>query len=847
MINFQVEPPSGSPTKWCLNKDYSRIDGSVSAGKRQEIADTFNMQDSTVKLLIGSVKAAGLGLNMIGANRVIMFDLMDNPTHEVQGVCRAYRYGQQKQVCVYRLVSAKSMEEKVYVNQCSKITMFRRTVDEDNMNRIFKNDKALHTGLRNPTGDDLGDDDDDDDDDYDGSSDSEDEDGMSQDSDRDYAGPKSKQDRQREKAAETAANIDYIKNDPNTAPKDRVLQDVLRSTVGLKRIKKYHMHNSVFSTGEDNELTEEEKKGAVQAVDADYLAAGTANAASRVTGPPKRNIAAISPNGAAGFSLNAGVHPAGISAARAPASSSKDRLQAAISPPHNGTAVQRTLRKDLKVTFNKVLSQYKAEICDNGGRQYLGMFKTPEAAHDYYDMLFADHPAKAPTNPNVTAPTRPATTAPNPPSVPGLSAPGAPKIASVPREPTRALQAASTNRLDNATHGADRDRDGHDGNCSLVKEWQATKAVARGVATGVAAPAMAMDPIVLQVPQVNSVSQVAATMDSIASIKANSSSVPLSMPGLSGSGAPTLPSVPREQTVTSKTEIQSRLLSSMLGHVESTKTWNGKSGSSPNTLDNTKQAKISSVASKKINFTPKRKQELIAADQKRRKAAAAAPNSANQNAKQGLSALNKVFFAPSNQAKQGHPSQDMSADDGEPLPRGAAESLLGLKNASLSNLRVVVGTRVFPLADHQATAAHLWQRGENSSMLVEEEDRLYYIDMEDKRAQLIATETAPSPPSTPNQGAGTAGVSPYFGGPKSAEPIRLGGKRKERRQAPNGTPGNAEAKRPRINAPVVAESTLAGSPTPGSVGSASQSLTLFGNPTPGSVGSESAPIEIDDD
>lgn len=67
---------------------------------------------------------------MQGASRVVLLDMLWNPSHELQAVFRAYRYGQNRPVHVYRLLSAGTMEEKIYWRQITKQGLAARIVDE---------------------------------------------------------------------------------------------------------------------------------------------------------------------------------------------------------------------------------------------------------------------------------------------------------------------------------------------------------------------------------------------------------------------------------------------------------------------------------------------------------------------------------------------------------------------------------------------------------------------------------------------------------------------------------------------------------------------------------------------
>ncbi|KAN0061573.1 hypothetical protein ACQY0O_006420 [Thecaphora frezii] len=99
--------------------NYCRLDGSTPQGKRQALVHRFNRDPSTFIFLI-STTAGGTGLNLTAANKVVVFDPHWNPSHDLQAMDRAYRFGQTRDVNVYRLIGAGSLEECVYGRQIYK-------------------------------------------------------------------------------------------------------------------------------------------------------------------------------------------------------------------------------------------------------------------------------------------------------------------------------------------------------------------------------------------------------------------------------------------------------------------------------------------------------------------------------------------------------------------------------------------------------------------------------------------------------------------------------------------------------------------------------------------------------
>lgn len=81
-----------TPLKWKAGHDYYRIDGDVSIEKRSEMCKSFNNPaNKNVKLMLMSTKAGGLGINLTGANRVVVFAPSWNPSDDLQSIFRVFR------------------------------------------------------------------------------------------------------------------------------------------------------------------------------------------------------------------------------------------------------------------------------------------------------------------------------------------------------------------------------------------------------------------------------------------------------------------------------------------------------------------------------------------------------------------------------------------------------------------------------------------------------------------------------------------------------------------------------------------------------------------------------------
>ncbi|KAJ5912392.1 DNA repair and recombination protein [Penicillium tannophilum] len=116
-----------------LGLPFLRLDGSTPAQKRQPLVDDFNRlpADKCFAFLF-SAKAGGMGLNLIGASRLVLFDVDWNPATDIQAMARIHRDGQKHHCRIYRVILKGSLEEKIWQRQVTKLGLADSVMEHKN-------------------------------------------------------------------------------------------------------------------------------------------------------------------------------------------------------------------------------------------------------------------------------------------------------------------------------------------------------------------------------------------------------------------------------------------------------------------------------------------------------------------------------------------------------------------------------------------------------------------------------------------------------------------------------------------------------------------------------------------
>lgn len=113
-----------------------RLDGTTGGQKRTKLVAEFNDPGSGAFVFLLSSKAGGCGINLIGGNRLVLFDPDWNPASDKQAAGRVWREGQKKRCYIYRFMSTGTIEEKIIQRQLFKQGLQEIVDDKEVVNAI---------------------------------------------------------------------------------------------------------------------------------------------------------------------------------------------------------------------------------------------------------------------------------------------------------------------------------------------------------------------------------------------------------------------------------------------------------------------------------------------------------------------------------------------------------------------------------------------------------------------------------------------------------------------------------------------------------------------------------------
>ncbi|RLV91457.1 DNA repair and recombination protein RDH54 [Spathaspora sp. JA1] len=114
-----------------LNLTFLRLDGSTANNLRNKLVNQFN-KSTQIQIFLLSSKSGGMGINLVGASRLILFDNDWNPSNDLQSMSRIHRDGQLKPCFIYRIFTTGCIDEKIFQRQLVKNKLSDKFLDDDN-------------------------------------------------------------------------------------------------------------------------------------------------------------------------------------------------------------------------------------------------------------------------------------------------------------------------------------------------------------------------------------------------------------------------------------------------------------------------------------------------------------------------------------------------------------------------------------------------------------------------------------------------------------------------------------------------------------------------------------------
>jgi len=126
---------------YCVYRGFSycRIDGNTSLEDRELYIQEFTNKNSKHFLFLLSTRAGGLGLNLMSADTVILYDSDWNPQVDLQAMDRVHRIGQTKPVLVYRLICENTIEERIVERQAMRLKLDSLVIQQGRISKSNDN------------------------------------------------------------------------------------------------------------------------------------------------------------------------------------------------------------------------------------------------------------------------------------------------------------------------------------------------------------------------------------------------------------------------------------------------------------------------------------------------------------------------------------------------------------------------------------------------------------------------------------------------------------------------------------------------------------------------------------